>query len=123
MTGFNHDFSKGATYSDGTKAAIGDIVIGKGMNVPHEIQGVVIDIDDGQTTDWRTQPNTGYHSDGADFHGSDEGFRIQVIHKTVVQYQLNDKPGPSVTPVDNVEYGLSWKFRKVGPFRPEQESK
>ena len=107
------DFSKGALYKDGTPAKVGDIVAGKGMNVPYRIQGVVIDIDDGQVTDWSTQPNSGYHSDGDDFHGSDEGFKLQIVHKTVVQFQLNDKLGNGTAPVDNVEYGLSQNFEKL----------
>lgn len=107
------DFSKGALYADGSKVAIGDVVAGTGFNVPHEVQGVVVDVDDGQTTDWSTRPNSGYHSDGADFHGTDDGFRILVIHKTVSNNRLNDALGLSITPVDNIECGLSHKFRKL----------
>lgn len=33
-------------YKDGTEAKVGDIVRGRGYNLPHDVQGVVLDLKD-----------------------------------------------------------------------------
>lgn len=35
-------------YKDGTQAELGDIVRGKGYNLPHEVQGIVVGLTPGQ---------------------------------------------------------------------------
>ena len=71
-------------YSSGTEAKVGDIVHGKGYNVPYEITGVVVSI----------IPNS-------------ESCNIQVAHATRRQFGLG------TIPMIDVEYGETKAFEKV----------